>query len=81
MNLKLPVGGPTGVANRAMSVGELMKELKKFDPSMAVTYGNGWVVKVASTKGRSEVCKFFPNCPKKCDCGKPEKQVLLELCC
>lgn len=85
MNLKLPIGGGrSGKAERAMSVGELIKALQKFDPKMAVTYHNGWVVGVKKTKGQSQiVCECYPNCAPKCatETAKEEEQVQIKLLC
>ena len=84
MDMKLPIDSGGKTPSRTMSVGELVKLLKKFDPKLGVTYGNGWVVGVKTTKGRSQiVCTCFPNCGKGCATEKLklEKQVLLDLMC
>jgi len=85
MDLKLPIGGGRGSKpERSMSVGELIKELKKFDPKMAITYHNGWVIGVKKAKGRSQiVCTCFPNCAPNCATEKTpqEPQAQLELLC
>ena len=83
MDLKLPIAPQKG-PERAMSVGELIKELKKFDTNLAVSYHNGWVVGVKKVKGRSQiVCTCFPNCAPTCASRKQpqETQVQLELLC
>lgn len=86
MDLKLPIAPNKKGPERAISVGELIKELKKFDPKMAVSYHNGWVVGVKKTKGRSQItCSCYPNCGVGCvSLSKKicsEDQVQVELIC